>query len=235
MNSTVVKLWRYPVKSMLGESCESLEVDPRGIVGDRQYAVRDRNGKLGSGKNTRRFRQIDGLLGFQASYEGDIPVVRFPDGRKLRADDSAIHGELSDSLRQPVILAREAQVAHFDAGPIHLLTTGSLAWLRGKLPDARIDERRSRPNLVIEVAGDEPVERTWLDKVLTVGDSVKLKVCASTERCVMTTLAQAELPDDDRILQWLAAEAGMRFGVYAEVLTPGRITLGDRAQLFQAV
>ena len=56
---TVRELWRYPVKSMRGERCEHLEIDHRGAIGDRLYAVRDEAGKFGSGKTTRRFRRID--------------------------------------------------------------------------------------------------------------------------------------------------------------------------------
>ncbi|MCU5780876.1 putative Fe-S protein [Alcanivorax balearicus MACL04] len=53
---TVSELWRYPVKSMLGERCEALRMEERGVEGDRLFAVRDTKGKFGSGKSTRRFR-----------------------------------------------------------------------------------------------------------------------------------------------------------------------------------
>ena len=79
----VSKLWRYPVKSMLGEECSSVEVAARGVRGDRLFAVRDAEGKFGSGKNTRRFRQIDGLFAFRASYSSEWPDITFPDGKKM--------------------------------------------------------------------------------------------------------------------------------------------------------
>lgn len=50
----VLNLWRYPVKSMLGESCLSLEVNDRGIKGDRIFAIRDRQGKFGNGQRILR-------------------------------------------------------------------------------------------------------------------------------------------------------------------------------------
>ena len=50
MVATVVELWRYPVKSLLGEMLGEIELERRGVVGDRLYAVTDRAGKLGSGK-----------------------------------------------------------------------------------------------------------------------------------------------------------------------------------------
>jgi uncharacterized protein YcbX len=212
---------------MLGEQCESLDVHTRGVAGDRLFAIRNINGKFGSGKSTRRFRQIDGLFGFQAVYAGDVPVIRFPDGRTMRGDHPDIHTALSHTLGQPVTLAREASISHLDAGPVHLLTTAALAWLRTMLADVYADERRFRPNLVIDVPGATRVERGWLGKLLFVGDAVRLRVSAATERCGMVAFAQAELPYDARILRCIAQEAALHFGVYAKVLVPGRINRGD--------
>ena len=223
----VARLWRYPVKSMLGEPCESLDMHTRGVTGDRLFAIRDTTGKFGSGKSTRRFRQIDDLFGFQAVYAGAVPVIRFPDGQTMRGDHPDIHTALSHTLGQPVTLAREASVSHLDAGPVHLLTTAALAWLRTMLPDVNADERRFRPNLVIDVPGATQVEHGWLGKLLSVGDAVRLRVSAATERCGMVALAQAELPYDTRILRCITQEAALHFGVYAEVVEPGRVKCGD--------
>ena len=73
----VIRLWRYPVKSMLGEEYEYLDIDERGAKGDRLFAVRDVDGKFGSGKTTRRFRKIDGLFGFSAATTDDLPRITF--------------------------------------------------------------------------------------------------------------------------------------------------------------
>ncbi len=222
----VLTLWRYPVKSMLGERCEALALDARGVEGDRLYAIRDAGGKFGSGKSTRRFRRIDGLFGFTAAYDGGGPVIVFPDGRRLRGDDAGIHEALSAALGQPVTLARESGISHLDAGPVHLLTTASLAWLADRLPDARLDERRFRPNVVIDTPGARLVELEWLGRTLALG-GVRLAVREPAERCVMVDMAQSELPDDPAILRAIAQAAGSDFGVYADVLMPGRIGVGD--------
>jgi uncharacterized protein YcbX len=58
----VLEIRRYPIKSLLGEQPPAAEVDQRGLTGDRLWAVRDTEGKLGSGKNTRRFRRMPGLF-----------------------------------------------------------------------------------------------------------------------------------------------------------------------------
>lgn len=137
-SGTVVRLWRYPVKSMLGERCVYLDLNARGVVGDRLFAIRTVEGKFGSGKSTRRFRSIAGLFGFQATYQDDIPEVTFPDGRIVRGDDLDMHTHLSNALGQPVTLAIEEAISHVDAGPVHLLTTAALAWLQTRLDDSVI-------------------------------------------------------------------------------------------------
>ncbi len=230
-SGTVVKLWRYPVKSMLGEERPSLDVNARGVEGDRLFAVRDRDGKFGSGKTTRRFRKIDGLFGFSSAYDEDEPTIVFPDGRRMRGSDRDVHTALSDALGQPVTLVREAAISHFDAGPLHLLTTASLAWLRALLPDGCVDERRFRPNILLDVPGSSQVERLWLGKTVCVGDEVRLRIRDLTERCVMVGAAQADLPDDPRVLRDMGRHAGPHFGVYAEVVISGRITRGDRLRV----
>ncbi len=223
----VSKLWRYPVKSMLGEECHSINVAARGVEGDRLFAVRDVDGKLGSGKNTRRFRQIDGLFGFRASCASEWPDIQFPDGRRMRGDDPQIHVALSDELGVAVTLVREDQISHFDSGSVHLLSTSALAWLSSRLPESLVDERRFRPNIVIATAGNEPLEHLWVNRVIRIGSDVMLKITKSTERCRMTTVAQSELPDDPKVLRCIAQDAGLQFGVYTEVLASGRVSAGD--------
>lgn len=223
---TIAALWRYPVKSMRGELCRSLKIDARGVEGDRGYALRFTDGKLASGKNTRRYRMLDGLLDCAATYDGDVPVIRFA-GQEMRADDAAIHAALSRCLAQPVSLVREDAVSHLDAGPVHLVTTAALDRLREALPAAIIDERRFRPNLLIEVPSPDPVGEGCTGKILAIGPEVRLRITNATERCRMVTMAQEGLPDDVRILRYLAQEADACFGFYAEVTRPGTITQGD--------
>lgn len=224
---TVSSLWRYPVKSLLGEACRALEIDTRGIKGDRLFALRDGDGKFGSGKNSRRFRGIDGLFTLRAKYSGDCLEIAFPDGRQMRGDDPRVPGILSEVLGVSVTLAREAEISHFDNGAVHLMSTAALAWLRSRLPDSRIDERRFRPNIVVTTPGIGQIERSWIGRTLRIGGEVKLRVTETTERCRMTTIEQLDLPDDPNVLRCLAQQSEMQFGVYAEVAEAGRIAHGD--------
>lgn len=217
---TVARLWRYPVKSMLGETCERVDIDARGVQGDRAYAVRDSDGNLGSGKTTRRFRHIEGLLGFRALHRDGALEIFFPDGQRIAGGDPEVNGALSGALGIPVTLVREERVSHFDSAPLHIVTTASLRWLQA-------DERRFRPNIVVEMPGDAPAEQGWIGKTIAIGDSVVVRIVEPTERCVMTTSAQAELPADPRVLKRIGRDANLQFGVYAEVLSPGTIACGD--------
>ena len=76
---TVQTLWRYPVKSMLGDSPQRLDVEARGIRGDRAYALWDHaSGRVASAKNPRLWRD---LLDYRARFReepapaGPLPAV----------------------------------------------------------------------------------------------------------------------------------------------------------------
>jgi uncharacterized protein len=228
LEGKIAQLWRYPVKSLLGESRAELSIDRRGVIGDRWYAICDRHGKFGSGKNTRRFRKIDGLFEFQASYDDGVPLITFPDRRTIRGDDANINTELSSVLGQPVKLVAEKKISHFDADSIHLITSASLAWLQSLLPNSAIDERRFRPNLLIDLLDEVPIEHGWIGKRLSIGREVELEVTTLTERCVMTGLEQQELAADAEILKTIKKKSNLNFGVYARVIKTGIIRIGDR-------
>jgi uncharacterized protein len=52
---SIVSLWRYPVKSMMGEELNAAEVTSGGLLGDRAYALVDSSdGKVASAKNPRK-------------------------------------------------------------------------------------------------------------------------------------------------------------------------------------
>jgi len=221
----VASLYRYPVKSMVGERLEVADVVARGLRGDRLWAVRDEDGKLGSGKSSRRFRKMEGLLDLVASYDGDVPVVTFPDGRGLRGDDPTVDTALSAHVRRPVTLGREGEVSHFDDGPVHLVTTASLRAV-GEVLGERIDPRRFRPNLVVDTGElTALVEDGWVGHRLRIGDVV-LEVEARMPRCVMVDLPQVGL-GATRVLDAVGDLNDANLGVLAGVVSPGRVRVGD--------
>jgi uncharacterized protein len=109
---TVVSLWRYPVKSMLGEELNSSYVSERGLAGDRAYALIDqKTGKVASAKNPRKWGR---LFDFRSVFieppqvVENIPRVRitFPDGTNFFSDQDDIDYSLSNVLGQNVRLMR---------------------------------------------------------------------------------------------------------------------------------
>lgn len=101
---TVEDIWRYPVKSLGGERLTSVDVETRGLAGDRQRAVRDADGGFGSGKTTRRFRRMAGLLRLSARDTGGVPQVCGPDGEPVA--DACLRANLG---RDDIGLAAEAR------------------------------------------------------------------------------------------------------------------------------
>lgn len=229
----IAVLQRFPVKSMLGERPDVLEFDRRGVLGDRLWAVRMPDGKHGAGKNTPRFRTTAGLRECSAVYDGDVPVITLSGGRVWRGDDPGVHGALSEELGRPVVLAREGPVSLLDAGPgiVHILSTAAVEYVRKLLPESVVDDRRFRPNILLDVAGGpEPIEESWVGRTIAIG-TARFEVVERTERCVMVNHDREGLPRDGRILRALAAANDLRLGVYARVVVPGIARLGDRAEL----
>lgn len=226
----VTSLWRYPVKSLVGEELQAAEVEERGLRGDRLWALRDTDGKLGSGKSSRRFRRMEGLLQLRASYDGEVPVVHFPDGREVRGDAEEIHRALSSYVGRPVSLASEGDVPHHDDGPVHLVTSASLRWA-AQVHGRPVDPRRLRPNLVLDTAGDGLLEQDWLGRRVRVGTDLVLEVVEPMPRCVMVDLDQHDLTVPGGLLKELTASNDGCLGVLARVVSPGRVRLGDAAVL----
>lgn len=222
----VKNLYRFPVKSLLGEECETSAITQRGLAYDRQFAITNSEGKFGSHKSTRRFAKMKGLFKMRSFLRTNEVWISFPDGAEIPVSDPSINEKIARVVGHPVTLEREEDVSHFDAGPIHIVSTASLSWLQSRLPASQIDPLRFRANLVIACDGDEQVEDTWLGKKLFVG-TTEFEINARTERCLMTTLAQGDLPRDPTILTEIGRKSELNFGVYAKVIRSGTASVGD--------
>jgi len=228
----VERLWRYPVKSTGGELLDAVEVDERGLAGDRLYAVRDGSGKLGSGKNTRRFRRMDGLLrlGSRLGARIDAPELIDPLGNPVADPDAFLRAYLE---QDDVELAREDAVSHFDQLPVSVLTTATLNWVREAVPTAVVDERRFRPNVLLRTPPGTPpfTEDTWFGREGGVADGVRLAFVRASERCAMTGVAQPGLPHAPEILKAISQAHDLRLDALATVARPGRLRVGDALSL----
>ncbi len=264
----MVSVWRYPVKSMMGEELNAADFTDHGLLADRTYALVDaETGKVASAKNPKKWPD---LFHFRAGYVEppqrgcEIPPVRItlPDGAILRSDDLEIHDVLSRHFGRKVKLARTSSnpsleeywpnvegMAHrevvtdelmpegtfFDCAAVHILCTNTLDALRSAYSQGRFEVRRFRPNIVVQLNQTEHgfAENGWVGSTLAVGE-VHLSITGPCPRCVMTTLAQGDLPQDLGILKTAAKQNGVNVGAYASVVKGGRARRGDSIVLEQA-
>lgn len=117
---SIATLWRYPVKSMLGEELEASEVTEHGLLGDRAYALLDtQSGRVASAKNPKKWAK---LLEFQAAYTAPpvreaIPAINvsLPDGGSVSSEAIDTSSVLSGLLGRDVqLLSSAPQTASLD-------------------------------------------------------------------------------------------------------------------------
>ncbi|MCW2810330.1 MAG: hypothetical protein JWP61_788 [Friedmanniella sp.] len=221
----VERIRRYPVKSMGGEELATVRFNQRGMVGDRWYAVEDAAGLFASGKSTRRFRRRDAVFDYSASTTASGVTVSGVDGSWV-VGDPALEEHLSERMAAPVRVLPEHQTPHQDMGAVSLVGTASLDWCAARW-NLNADPRRLRVNLVVRT--DEPfVEESWVGCRVVVG-SVELLVRERIPRCRMIDLDQDGSAARGPWLKPLADERQMMLGVYADVIRPGVVCIGDAA------
>lgn len=302
----VREVWRYPVKSMAGERLEACAAGPRGLYGDRGWALRDDEaGEIRGAKISPKLMLCSARYREEPA-EDKVPHVdiTLPDGARTASDDPRVNARLSELVGRRVTLwplrpasdrahYRRAMPAarlvgllsrsrgfrrlalgvmrlarldgelrkdfgrepgeplpdlsalpaelfeftsppgtYFDAFPVHLVTTSTLDTLARLNPASRWDARRFRPNFLIEtgVGVEGLAEAEWGGRELRLG-SLAVKCEMPTVRCSMTIQAQEGLPKDPQILRTIVRDAGQNLGAYASVAAPGRVAVGDAAEL----
>lgn len=128
----------------------------------------------------------------------------------------------------------------FDVFPVSVLTTSTMTRLNELQPASRFDARRFRMNVIVDTGEAGFVENGWIGQGLAIGGAARLDVAMPDPRCVMTTLAQEDLPADTEVLRALVHHNRLDLGpmgrypcagVYAVVGTPGTIRTGDRVSI----
>ena len=139
LSPTLIELFRYPVKSMMGESLTATEVTETGIQGDRAWAVRDeRRGGIRGGK------KLPQLMTLGARTGPDVPTITATDGESAAANSDYINEWLSDKLSNPVSLwplLPAEQLDHYRRGaPDTEDFELELRTVFGRLPDEPIPD-----------------------------------------------------------------------------------------------
>lgn len=183
--------------------------------------------------------------------------ITLPAGEVVRSDDRHVTEVLSNSFQREVTLQSPSTEAvqfegyvpnelkelddhgtvftrtspektFFDIANIHLISTNTVESLQKLAMDSRIEPRRFRPNIIVQCSSDDLFpEEKWVGKTIAIGDEVRLKVLQPTKRCVMTTLAQGDLPNDINVLKTIVRENSGNVGIYAEVVQPGSVKVHD--------
>jgi hypothetical protein len=179
------------------------------------------------------------LWPLQPEENADHFVARTPSGVRKIDDLRRVFGlEPGDSLPDfsrfpPSVLAELTQYAtprgtYFDAYPIDVLTQASLRYLQAFVPSSRLDIRRFRPNFLIADDGEMRAlaEEAWVGSEIWLGEA-RLSVAVAAVRCIMTTRAQMDLPQDSAVMKALIRETRHCLSVYANVVKPGMVRTGD--------
>jgi uncharacterized protein YcbX len=238
-----------PVKGLALVHPDEVEVTPTGVPQDRRFFLVNERAKLLDGTR-------DGpLFGVRASCddEGTRLALTFPDGRVVDGEvelggakvtafwDRPVRGRvvlgpwsdaLSDFLGQHVRLHRaDDPGGGTDAWPVSLVSEASLRRLADRAGVPEVDGRRFR--MLVQISGTGPHEEdAWIGGPVRVG-GVLVRVTKQDARCRMTTRNPDTGVRDLDTLRAIKDYRGVRngasidFGVYAEVLEPGRIRVGD--------
>lgn len=250
----IAEIWRYPVKSMLGEQVDQANVGPGGIQGDRSWAVVD--AESGVSLSAKRYPE---LLHCQAWMSDGKVTIKLPDGVENPAGSDEVARDLSDLLGRQVttrsagasetiqhefptaitegegkpFLVEPETEAFFDRVPLQLLTTGTLTELQRLLPASMIHHARFRPNFLVETNEIGFVENDWVNKYVTLG-SLNCQVYEDTRRCIMVALAQGDLPRDTEVIRTILKKNEGRAGVALNTLDSGILSCGAKVEVLNA-
>jgi uncharacterized protein len=239
----VTQLTIAPVKGLRVTPAQELDIGPTGAAGDRQFLVVDADNALLLSTRTPK------LLEIAPRWDGDTLALTFPDGAEVAAVPEPgepavtanyegrpiagrlVEGELaaalSEHLKRPVRrIARDPGERGADDAPVTLMSQASFDAL------AVPDPRRFRMTITIDGVGAWE-EHGWGGRELAVGDAV-VRVTEPVPRCVVTTRDPDSGRRDAPTLKLLADLRGKRdvtFGVWCEVVAPGRIRVGDAVAL----
>jgi len=224
----ITHLWRYPVKSLGGESLTHTAVDRGGVPFDRQYVIIDGDTKRAGKALTARL--VADLLAYNATVAGDAVSVRAPDGRTFAMDET-FSSHLQSALARPISFetaAAPGQPFH-DAHDILVLSDASVRALEQerRLP---VNPLRFRPNTMLGGDGLPPyVANGWVGRRFKVGEAV-FEGAALDKRCVLTTIDPDTLAKDPSFLRLIVEQHDQCFGLYCRVERPGKIAVGDEWQ-----
>src|SRR6185295_159795 len=240
-------IFRYPVKSMAGESLEVARLGWHGIEGDRRLAFRrlaDRSEFpwLTASKLPQLLLYKPLRLDSNANSNGEVlPThVRTPDGKEYELRSDQLREEISSRYGSDVELMN-LKSGIFDeacSSVISLGTVRSVARESGR-GEELCDLRRFRPNVVIETNNAEPFEEdSWVGRTLMFGEGnsgaapmAAISVTLRDERCVMVNFDPDTAERDSEVMKTVVRMNGNYAGAYGTVIRAGELRVGQVVSL----
>lgn len=232
---TVTGLYRWPVKSLAGESIRVARLDDRGLAGDRAHVLIDRRPRHEGRVLT--VRQNAALLHWGSFYGPDVadpdgpPTLRSPEGTERSWRDPETARALTRSLGIPLELRDAA--GRQDRGPtVHVTIEASRAELEREL-SAPVELERFRPNLHLSLDAPAFAEEQWsAGTTITIGE-VTLEVVGEDSgpciRCAVPSWDPAGRERWPELQRRLIAEHDNKFGVIMRATRAGVTGIGDAA------
>lgn len=230
----VKAIYRYPVKSMRGESLPEAEIFWYGIEGDRRHAFV----KIGnpSGFPWLTGRDAPEMLLYvprfidPAHVKESAVVVATPSGGDLPLDSPTLLAELTRRWDgSPIHLVHLSKGCH-DAMPLSFLSTATAEAL-GREAGLPLDPRRFRPNVLVELAGGLAYgEDRWVGSTIQIGEgagAARVRIDRRNKRCVMTNINPDTAERDPRVLKTVVRLRDECAAVYGSTEQPGTIRVGD--------
>lgn len=230
----IVGLWRYPLSTLGGETCDTLDLETRGPIGDRTHGLFD--GETGVPIYPVREPVWNGAPEMQARANFGSPQIS-QDGRAwIDAEGDSAQGLLTRHFGRSVHVRRfgslmaDGAVAHsrYSVAPIHLISRQALEQLARVIPGSVLDPRRFRPNILVDLpdAPDGFPEYDLLGQSFRLGQ-VMLRGVSPCGRCGFTTLEQGALPRDPDVLRAIVDRFQRNLGIYCVVEQTGTVSIRD--------
>jgi|SRR5664279_4948362 len=227
------QIGRYPVKSMRGESLSTTTLTLQGIPADRRYAFVQTASRSSFPWLTAR--ELPELLCYLTCVEEAGPqevevTVTTPSGEKFPIKSPELHQTLEARSGRELFLLHDYR-GSYDVAPISLISRQTITRIAEESA-TKEDPMRFRPNLLVDLEGGEPFdELNWVGRILRVGKAARIAITEADQRCMMITLDPATAKPSPAVLRCVAQQHKQCAGVYATVLTPGEVGVGDTVSL----
>ena len=235
MHSVAVirQLGRYPVKSMRGESLATATLTLQGVLADRRYAFVQTASRSSFPWLTAR--ELPELLRYRTCVEGASPqevevTVTAPGGEKFPIKSHELRQALEARSGRELFLLYDYR-GSYDVAPVSLISRQTITRIAEESATEE-DAWRFRPNLLVDLEDGEAFdELNWVGRIVRVGDAARIAITEVDQRCMIITLDPTSAKPSPAVLRCVAQKHKQCAGVYATVLTPGEVRVGDTVSL----